>query len=128
MSGVNSVNYQNPVNHSKKSVAKKALKATVGTIAIATAGTVAAGVALAYGSKTGKFDKLIKMAENKNFFKSMVGKGAKGLNSAGDFIQGKAESVISKIVTKQGKVFSNDKPMFKQLFESFHMPKFHKAK
>ena len=95
MSGVNSVNYQNPVNHSKKSVAKKALKIAT----IATAGAVTAGVALAYGSKTGKFDKLIKMAENKNFFKSMVGKGAKGLNTAGNFIQGKAEAVVAKIVT-----------------------------
>lgn len=124
MSSVKSVNYQNPVHHSKKSIAKKALKA----VAITTVATTTAAVALAYGSKTGKFNKFMKMAEDKNFFKSILGKGAKGLNSVGDFVLGKAEAVVSNIVTKHGGVYRYDKPMFKQLFENLHLERWHKSK
>lgn len=116
---IHSAQYQNPVNNSKKSKVKKALKYG----AIATVATAATAVGIAYGAKTGKFDKLMKFAQDKNMLKSFVGKGAEALNKAGKYIHGKAEAVVSNIVTKRTGVYQYDKPMFKQLFQSFFKAK-----
>ena len=113
---IHSAQYQNPVNHSKKSKVKKALK-------YAAIATVATAVGIAYGAKTGKFDKLMKFAQDKNILNSFVGKGAEALNKAGKYIHGKAETVVSNIVTKRTGVYQYDKPMFKQLFQSFFKAK-----
>ena len=67
--------------------------------------------------------KMMKFAQDKNMLKSFVGKGAEALNKAGKYIHGKAETVVSNIVTKRTGVYQYDKPMFKQLFQSFFKAK-----
>ena len=116
---IHSAQYQNPVNHSKKSKVKKALKYA----AIATVATAATAVGLAYGVKSGKLEKLTKLVKDNNKLKSFVGKGAEALSKAGNYIHGKAEAVVSSIVTKRTGVYQYDQSMFKQLFQSFFKAK-----
>lgn len=116
---IHSAQYQNPVNNSKKSKVKKALKYA----AIANVATVATVAALAYGVKSGKLEKLAKLVEDNKKLKSFVGKGTEALNKAGKYIKGKAEAVVSSIVTKRTGVYQYDQSMFKQLFQSFFKAK-----